>query len=372
MAASQPQNTALFIDDTLQVSVKRDFPAPVPNDDEYLVEVLYSGVNPADIKHAYIGITNVVMGYDFSGKIVQVPKTTTRAPKFPVGSLVAGMTPTGFPRPTRYGAHQGHLAAVEDLLYSVPNEGKGSLTAQEAACLPVVVGTAADAVFNFFGRPLPGSGDAEAKGNGPLLVWGASTSVGLSVVQLAKTSGISPIFVTASPARHELLVELGATKCFDYHDAEVVAKIKAALADAAAGDLKFGIDAAGAPGAADSVLATAAVDTILLSVMPQMHLGPRFQMPVACVSREVTIRMPAGGPPDGKGPLEITVPARKEDAERAWKTTEWVVENYGEGKGFKLPAVEVFEGSAEDALKELEKAVGLGRFGKLALKHPLK
>jgi len=365
MASPQPQNTALFLDDTLKVSVKHDFPAPVPSDDEYLVEVLYSGVNPADIKHGYMGITNVVMGYDFSGKVVQVPKNAAHAPKFPVGSLVGGTTPTGAGRPTRWGTHQGHLAALEELMFLVPEQGNGSLTAAEAACLPVVVGTAADAVFNFFGRPLPGSGggdDAATGGNnGPLLVWGAATSVGLSVVQLAKASGIAPIFVTASPARHELLLELGATKCFDYRDGDVVAKIKAA------GELKFAIDAAGAPGGADSVLAAAEVDTILLSVVPQMHLGPRFQMPVALASRDVTIRMPAGGPPDGKGPLEMTVPARKEDSDRMWKVTEWVVENYGTGKGFKLPTVEVFDGSAEDALKELEMTVGLGRFGKLVM-----
>lgn len=369
MASQQPQNTALFIDDSLKTSVKRDFPIPVPGDDEYLVEVLYSGVNPADIKHAHLGITNVVMGYDFCGRVVAVPKHSEHAPRFAVGDVVAGTTPTGAGREWKYGVHQAFVAAVEELTFKVPGQGKGSLTMAEAACMPVVVGTAADAVFNFMGRALPGSvGEGVGKGKtaGALLVWGASTSVGLCVVQFAKASGISPILVTASPARHGLLKELGATRCFDYNDTDVVAKIKAVLADSAL-ELEFAIDAAAAQGAADQLLACSAPETILLSVMPQPHLGPRFQMPAALARYDVTIRM-RGGP--GGREVEMTIPARKEDSERVWRAMEWAVANYGEG--FRLPAVEVFEGTAEDALKEMDKVVGLARFGKVVLKHPLK
>jgi NADPH:quinone reductase-like Zn-dependent oxidoreductase len=45
----------------------------------------------------------------------------------------------------------------------------------------------------------------------------------------AKGAGLSPIWTTASPSNHEELLQLGATKCFDYRDAGVVENIKHAL-----------------------------------------------------------------------------------------------------------------------------------------------
>lgn len=91
----QHQNTCLFVDNDCKTSVIRNFPLPAPGDDEYLIEVLYSGVNPADIKHAPgLGIRNVVMGYDFCGRVLRAPKTPpgeTGHAKFAVGELVAGM-----------------------------------------------------------------------------------------------------------------------------------------------------------------------------------------------------------------------------------------------------------------------------------------
>lgn len=48
-----------------------------------------------------------------------------------------------------------------------------------------------------------------------LLVWGGSTSVGCSVIQLAKASGLK-VFATASEHNFDLLKELGADKVFDY------------------------------------------------------------------------------------------------------------------------------------------------------------
>jgi hypothetical protein len=46
------------------------------------------------------------------------------------------------------------------------------------------------------------------------------------------------------------------------------------------------------------------------------------------------------------------------------------VAHYGEG--FRMLAVELFDGSAGDALVELQKIAAQGKFGKLVIKHPLK
>ena len=63
-----------------------------------------------------------------------------------------------------------------------------------------------------------------------LLCWGGSTAVGHHVVQLAKLSGYT-VFTTASPQNHAALEALGADKCFNYKDADVVEQIKKAAGD---------------------------------------------------------------------------------------------------------------------------------------------
>lgn len=358
---SQQQNTALFVDNDCKTSVIRNFPLPTPGDDEYLIEILYSGVNPADIKHAPgLGIRNTVMGYDFCGRVLRTPASPPDGPgkaRFAVGDLVAGMTPTGVGRPQKYGSHQNQLAADEGLIFGVPD----SLSPQEAAPLTVVACTAADALYGFT-KISPPVGDVPPGGNhGPILVWGGSTGVGLSLIQFARASGVTTIIATASPSRHELLRELGATHCFDYKDPEVASKIKAAVQESGAGKLSFAIDAAGSGEAVEKIEQLVEPETVFLSTV--VHPGkPHLKMPLACTRHDVPLRFPNG--------MEITVPARFEDWKKTWSAVNWAVAHYG--KGFRMPAVEVFDGSAEDALVELQKIAAQGKFGKLVIKHPLK
>lgn len=358
---AQQQNTCLFVDNDCKTSVIRNFTWPTPGDDEYLIEVLYSGVNPADIKHAPgLGIRDVVMGYDFCGRVLRTPESPPGGPgnaRFAVGDLVAGMTPTGVGRPQKYGSHQDQLAAPEDAMFGVPE----SLPPQEAAALTVVACTAADALYGFFKAPPPGENGPQGGGQGPLLVWGGSTGVGLCLVQLARASAMSTIITTASPARHELLKDLGATHCFEYKDPDVTGKIRAAVQESGADRLSYAIDAAGSGQAVELIEPLVEPETVFMSTV--VHPGkPHLKMPLACTHHDVPLRFPNG--------MEITVPARVEDWKKTWAAVEWAVENYG--KGFRMPAVEVFDGRAEDALVELEKIAVQGKFGKLVIKHPLK
>jgi hypothetical protein len=58
------------------------------------------------------------------------------------------------------------------------------------------------------------------------LVWGASSSLGSIAVQLAKYMGYT-VVATASDKNHELIKSFGADAVFDYHDSNVVDKIRA-------------------------------------------------------------------------------------------------------------------------------------------------
>lgn len=73
------------------------------------------------------------------------------------------------------------------------------------------------------------SSSAPLLGNkGTLLLWGGSSSVGSSVVQLAVASGYS-VIATASPANYAFVKSLGASFVLDYHNPDVVGILTALL-----------------------------------------------------------------------------------------------------------------------------------------------
>ncbi|PLB46203.1 hypothetical protein P170DRAFT_449706 [Aspergillus steynii IBT 23096] len=267
-------NISLHVDENLEFSVQHGLELPDPEQGEFLVETHFSGVNPSDTKHATdFQIHPVVLGYDYCGKVLKTPTNS----RFQPGQIVAGYARTRLGRPLKYGVHQIYLISVAETAFAL-------------------------AIFRHSMPP------------------GASTSVGISALQLARASRVKSIFVTASPERHALLRELGSTHCFDYK--------------------------------------SLGYDSGLVVVQPD----PRFKLPLAAPNHDVSIQI-AGIP------RPFTIPARYADYERAWKGVQWVAENYGDR--FRLPSVEVFEGTADEALEELKVVGNHGRgFGKLVLKHP--
>ncbi|KAI2882788.1 hypothetical protein CBS76997_3896 [Aspergillus niger] len=353
----EDKNAALYVDEDVKFSVRRHQEIPTPGDGELLIETQFSGTNPADLKHAtLLGIYPAILGYDFCGTVLKAPTSSTFHP----GDLVAGYTPTGINRPSKYGTHQRYLACPEDMVFPVP----AALPPHHAASLTVVAMTAADALYNIFNLPLPQENDNQGKTTRSLLIWGASSSVGLCAVQLARASGIHPIIVTASPERHSLLQEFGATHCFDYKSSSVVSDIKATVKDSQWGPLTCGFDAVGSQrggvSSAKLVAECCSEDATLVSVVVQSD--SRFKMPIATPNSDVVIKVQ-------EVPFPITIPARPADYQRAWRALIWAVEHYG--VNFRLPSVGIFEGTAEEALEELKAIADGGRFGKLALKHPL-
>ncbi|KZL80667.1 alcohol dehydrogenase [Colletotrichum incanum] len=346
---------ALYIDEDCKLQVIYDVPVPKLVDGEAVIKVLYSGVNPADVKHGQVlGVRPTTIGYDFCGRVVQAAATS----HLKAGELVAGYTPTGIGRPLKYGVHQEYLSCPEDMMFKVPE----NLPQTHAASLTTVLTTAADGLYNIFGFPLPGEKPKYDSRPGPLLIWGASASVGVCMLQLARASGASPILVTASPKRHELLKKLGATQCFDYGSPDVVSRIKAAVEESKAGPIAYAADCAGSVGDVSSVAQMEACvgdDALILSVV--VHPGKRYKLPLASAVAPVKFQLRDGA--------ILTFPARPEDWTRMWKALMWAVEKYG--AEFELPVVDVFKGSAEEALEKIKNVAEQGKFGKLVLEQPL-
>jgi NADPH:quinone reductase-like Zn-dependent oxidoreductase len=355
---SQLTNTALWMDENCQVSVCREQYLPVLEDGELLIQTLYSGINPADTKHGlHLGIRPVVMGYDFAGSVI---KTASNS-KFEVGDVVAGSTPTGVGRPSKYGTHQTYLTCPEDMAFKVPDH----ISPGDAACLGVVVKVAADALCNDWGFQIPRQDEKESIG--PVLIWGGSSSVGVACVQFARAAGAKHIIVTASASRHEEIKALGATHCFDYKSPDVTIDIKEAIYALECGPVLYAIDAAGTtdePSSADQ-LSRCVTDEAKLSSVVFRPQNPRFKIPFASKGREVRIRLQNG--------QEVVNAPKPLEEQRMNDVLEWVLGNYGQKNGFVLPNVRVLEGSAEDVLRQLQHVIEKGAgFSKVVIKHPLR
>jgi NADPH:quinone reductase-like Zn-dependent oxidoreductase len=352
---SPKPNKALYVTEDGQFVVRNDLDHESIAPNELLIETRYSGANPADIKHStHLGIRATVLGYDFAGRALKAPAGS----EFKEGDAVAGYTPTSIGRPRKYGAHQSFLAVPCDMVFKIPS----NLPEAHAAALNSVVMTAADIVHNLFKFPLPTNPGAFS---GPILIWGASSAVGLSTLQLARASGCRNIFVTASPARHDLLISLGATHTFDYSSQTVVAEIKSAVEALGEGPITHAVDAAGTmgePSSADLTAQSASESTVLSSVVHRRD--SKFLFPVALTKDEVGFHPPGA-------PEPIIHPARPADHWNAWSALQWAIANYG--TKFKLASVSVLDVTADEALRELiSVASGKRGFGKVVFQHPLK
>lgn len=99
----------------------------------------------------------------------------------------------------------------------------------EGAVLPLSISTAAAGLYqkHFLALPLPTNKEAKPFKR-TLLVWGGSSSVGSSTIQLAVASGVE-VYTTASARNFAYCRALGAKRAFDYHDEDVEEQIVDAL-----------------------------------------------------------------------------------------------------------------------------------------------
>jgi NADPH:quinone reductase-like Zn-dependent oxidoreductase len=360
MDSKPPTSRALYVDENRKIVV-RDVPFPEPQDGELLIKVLYSGTNPADTKIIdALGLKDYIVGADFCGEVLE--SETLASTPFKEGDIVSGLLPAGQKLPLRWGAHQGFMTVVADWVYKVPD----NLPHQAAAGLPTVGLTASCSVFVYLGLPLPPS---VAKGTpdegvpapeGTLVIWGGATSVGMAAIQFARAARVPSIIAIASTKRHEFLTKLGANQCFDYNDADVIEEVQSAL-QSTNGTI-WSLDALGS--AESQALLKKAVPKQDKTVLASVLLGgdPDYEAVMGARHFDIEFEFPGG--------QKVVWPKDMAAADRHWRGFRWAVENYG--AEYVPTPVRVFEGSAEDAIKELYNLKNMNTFGKLVLKHPLK
>ena len=124
----------------------------------------------------------------------------------------------------KYSGFQLYSVAFEIAVSPIPE----SLPYEQAVVLPLAISTAASGLYQkeLLGLPYP---TLEPKPSGKtILVWGGSSSVGGTVIQLAVASGLE-VVSTASKKNFALVKSLGAKHVLDYSTETVVDDIVSLL-----------------------------------------------------------------------------------------------------------------------------------------------
>ena len=173
-------------------------PVPEPKDNEILVRVIASGVNPADplilngkFAREFGTHLPLILGYDLAGVVV---KTGAKIRKLKVGDPVYAYLLWG-----------GGWAE-----YCISNEGESaikpkSLSFTEVASVPLAALTAWQALVDV----------GKIQSGQTVLIHGGSGGVGSFAIQIAKARG-ARVIATASTANQDLLKQLGANVAIDY------------------------------------------------------------------------------------------------------------------------------------------------------------
>lgn len=176
-----------------------DVAEPKARAGEVVVQVLATTVNPIDWQvrdgaaKAYVKVTfPVILGCELAGVVAEVGPGVTR---LAVGDEVFAMMPT------HWGANAERVALAEHLVVKKP----AGLSMVEAASLPVAAMTSL-AGLRKRGKVRPGE---------RVLVNGASGSVGLAAVQIAKALG-AHVTAVCSAESFALVKRLGADEVVDY------------------------------------------------------------------------------------------------------------------------------------------------------------
>ena len=171
---------------------------PEPNEDEALVRVVASSVNPADPltlsgKYAREFGTHLplIPGYDIAGV---VEKTGASVTKLKVGEAVYGY-------PTFGGGWADYVRVKESEVAAKPK----SLNFVESAAVPMGALTAWQSLIDV----------AKLQPGQTVLIHGGSGGVGSFAIQIAKARG-ARVIATASTANQDLLKQLGADVAVDY------------------------------------------------------------------------------------------------------------------------------------------------------------
>ncbi|KAF1344795.1 chaperonin 10-like protein [Delphinella strobiligena] len=219
-------NSAAWITEKQGKPLKvQEAPLPKPGPNDVVVKNHAVAINPVDWKIQdtgyFIQSYPNILGTDVAGEVYEVGSDVKNFKKGDRVLAHAIGLGTGQAQDGGFQEYTNVPAIFTSILPS-----KASFT--EGTVLPLAISTAAAGLYQpgYLELPFP---TAKPKDSGKvILVWGGSSSVGSTAVQLAVASGVT-VISTASKHNHDYVKGLGAKEVFDYNSSSITDDIVKAI-----------------------------------------------------------------------------------------------------------------------------------------------
>ncbi|KAH8813026.1 putative quinone oxidoreductase [Xylogone sp. PMI_703] len=204
----------------------QEVPIPKPEPDEIVIKVFVAGSNVKDWLHITALNISVNSGDDIAGIVHSVGDKVSSTHEFAPGDRVAAFHPMLQP----HGAYAEYAVAPMHTVFKLPD----AISFEEAATIPLVLTTAALSLYRRQHLPPPWAPRPSNSPPKPLIIYGASSSLGTFAIKLARASNIHPIIAIAGSSTSHLIPLLDHSKgdwLIDYrHGVEAMkASVKEAL-----------------------------------------------------------------------------------------------------------------------------------------------
>ncbi|KAK1960816.1 GroES-like protein [Colletotrichum sublineola] len=215
-------HTAIVQHEAGTTKITPALPLPVLAPGQMLVRTAAVALNPCDFKMPRrFPSPGTYNGCDFAGTVVSLTNEVAENGLFKVGDRVFAAVIGNNPHDKDSGAYAEYLKATALYTWKIPDW----MSFEEAAGLSgTCIATACMSLFQSL--KLPGTFEKPADTPVDVLIWGGSTSVGTTMIQMVKLLGHRAI-ATCSPKNFDLVKSYGADAVFDYHTPTCSADIKA-------------------------------------------------------------------------------------------------------------------------------------------------
>ncbi|OAK97050.1 GroES-like protein [Phaeosphaeriaceae sp. SRC1lsM3a] len=207
--------------------VVKEAPMPKAGKGEIVIKNHAVAVNPVDWKIQDYGIFLQkypnICGTDVAGEVYDVGEGVTHVKK---GDRVLGHAFSLATNNPAQGGYQLYTLCNALVVAKIPS----GLDYNSASVLPLAISTASACLFKkeTLALPLPTTASKPSSSGKSVLVWGGSSSVGATAIQLAAGAGHKVVSI-ASKHNIDKVKDLGAAAVFDYKSPTVAEDIVAAL-----------------------------------------------------------------------------------------------------------------------------------------------
>ena len=212
------ENYASFLPSKAGTLEIRQTPVEHPGPDQLLIRNHAVAINPIDWKvkdsGAAINSYPIILGTDIAGEVVEVGSDVTQ---FKKGDRVLAATLYGTRLSNTEAAFQNYTTVAALVTSKIPDD----LSFEQASVVPLSVMTASDGLYGKDQLGLAYPSLKPKKSGQRILIWGGSSSIGSSAIQLAIASGVE-VITTASKRNVEYCKNLGATQVFDYSSPGII------------------------------------------------------------------------------------------------------------------------------------------------------